>query len=147
MSDYLLASGEIAYLLHLLVIFRSLSPAERAWGYHFQYVSMSIADTIFLKFHIKLKALNYQNLRKSNFPDELDFSGEKPKKFLKNRGFFLAFSKNSIIWCIFFYPKNGTLQGCLWFSESFLSGKSLVAKWCKTNQIAGFFDHQHLWKE
>ena len=54
---------------------------------------MSIADTIFLKFHIKLKALNYQNLRKSNFPEKLDFWGKKTKKFLKNRVFFFGFSQ------------------------------------------------------
>ena len=145
MSGYLLVSGEMTHLLHLWVIFGS-PPAKRAWGCHFQWVSMSVntffsrtADRIFLKFNIKLEALNYQNLR--NFSEKWG----KATKFLKNKVFWL-FTK---IWSFdvsLFNPTNGTLQCCLWFSESFLSGKSLVTKWGKTNQITGFFDHQYFRK-
>ena len=47
------------------------------------------ADSIFLKFHIKLKALNHQNLRKPNFSEKW---GKAPK-FLKNRVFFGFFQE------------------------------------------------------
>ena len=85
---------------------------------------MSIADTIFLKFHIKLKALNYQNLRKSNFPDELDFSGEKPKKFLKNRGFFWLFPKIRSFDVSFFTLKMEHYKGVYDSLKAFCLGKA-----------------------
>ena len=100
------------------------------------------ADRTFLKFHIKLEALNHQNLKKSNFSEKW----RKVPKFLKSRVFWL-FPKIQSFDVSLFNPKNGTLQCCLWFSESFLYGKSLVAKWYKTNQIARFFHHQYFGKE
>ena len=42
-------------------------------------------DRIFLKFNIKLEALNHQNLRKPNFSEKC---GKAPK-FLKNKVFWL----------------------------------------------------------
>ena len=112
-----------------------------------------LADRIFLKFHFTLEAINYQNPWKPDFSKKLIFCETPPPlpstpcpEFLKNRVFWL-FLKIRSFDVSFFNPKSGTLQCYLWFFKSFLSGKYLVVKWYKTNQTAGFFDHQYLWKE
>ena len=66
------------------------------------------ADRIFLKFHIKLEALNHQNLRKPNFSEKW---GKAPK-FLKQRVFWL-FPKIKLFNVSLSNPKNGILQCCL----------------------------------